>query len=71
MNWEQVRGRVKQVSGSLKEKWARLTDDDLLLLRGRKEAFLGRLQERTGLMKHEAKKQLDAVLARLKLGSIR
>lgn len=62
MNWEQVKGQVKQVGGKMKEKWARLTDDDLLLLEGKKEVFLGKLQERSGLVKEEAEKQLDAFL---------
>lgn len=63
MNWEQVQGQLKQVGGKLKEKWAKLTDDDMMLLRGKKEIFLGKLQERTGLAKEEAEKQLDTFLA--------
>jgi uncharacterized protein YjbJ (UPF0337 family) len=56
---------MKQVGGKLKEKWAKLTDDDLLLLKGKKEVFLGKLQERTGLVKDEAEKQFDAFVAKL------
>lgn len=63
MNWEQVQGQLKQVGGKLKEKWAKLTDDDLMLLQGKKEVFLGKLQERSGLVKDEAEKQLDAFLS--------
>ena len=63
MNWDQVHGQVTQVGGQLKQKWAKLTDDDLLLLKGKKEVFLGKLQERTGLMKDDAEKQFDAFLA--------
>ena len=65
MNWEQVEGQMKQVGGKLKEKWAKLTDDDLLLLEGKKEVFLGKLQERTGMAKDEAEKQLDAFIGAL------
>lgn len=65
MNWDQVEGRAKQVAGKLKEKWGKLTDDDLLLLKGKKETFLGKLQERAGLAKDEAEKQFDAFLAKL------
>jgi uncharacterized protein YjbJ (UPF0337 family) len=67
MNWDQVEGQIKQVGGSLKKKWAKLTDDDLLLLKGKKEVFLGRLQERSGLVKEEAEKQFDAFLGQLKV----
>lgn len=65
MNWDQVQGQMKQVGGKLKEKWAKLTDDDLMLLQGKKEVFMGKLQERTGLAKDEAEKQFDAFIAKL------
>jgi uncharacterized protein YjbJ (UPF0337 family) len=65
MNWDQVEGQMKQVGGKLKEKWAKLTDDDLLLLKGKKEVFLGKLQERAGLAKDEAEKELDALVSTL------
>lgn len=65
MNWEQMKGQVKQVGGKFKEKWAKLTDDDLLLLEGKKEVFLGKLQERTGMVKDEAEKQFDAFMRTL------
>ncbi|MDP1829208.1 MAG: CsbD family protein [Archangium sp.] len=67
MNWERVRGEARQVAGLLKQKWAKLTDDDLLLLEGQKEAFLGRLQERTGLEKEEVERQFDELLSGLEL----
>lgn len=67
MNWDRVRGEAKQLGGMLKQKWAKLTDDDLLLLQGKKDVFLGRLQERTGLAKEEVEKELDALLAHLDL----
>jgi uncharacterized protein YjbJ (UPF0337 family) len=67
MNWDQVQGELKHVGGVLKSKWAKLTDDDLLLLKGKKEIFLGKLQERTGLMKDDAEKQLDTFLGTLDL----
>lgn len=63
MNWDQVEGQMKQVGGKLKEKWAKLTDDDLLLLKGKKEVFLGKLQQRAGLAKDEAEKQFDAFIS--------
>lgn len=66
MNWECVRGEAKQLR-ALKQKWAKLTDDDLLLLEGQKDVFLGRLQERTGLARDEAEKELDTLLSSLDL----
>ena len=67
MNWEQVEAQLNHVGSKFKEKWAKLTDDDLLLLKGKKDAFVGRLQERTGLVKEEAEKQLDAFVTGLEL----
>ncbi len=65
MNWETIQGQAKQIGGKLKEKWAKLTDDDLLLLSGKKEVFMGKLQERTGLAKDEAEKQFEALMGNL------
>ncbi len=67
MNWDQVKGDALQVKGILKQKWAKLTDDDLLLLEGQKDAFLGMLESRTGLAKELAEKELDLLLGALDL----
>lgn len=67
MNWEQVKGNTKQLGGHLKQKWAKLTDDDLMLLDGKKEVFLGKLQERTGLAKDDAERQFDQLLSSVDL----
>ena len=58
MNWDQIEGKWKQVKGSAKQKWAKLTDDDLEFIAGKRENFAGRLQERYGIAKDEAEKQL-------------
>ena len=59
MNWDQVEGNWKQMAGAVKEKWGKLTDDDITVAQGRVEAFAGRLQERYGITKEEAQKQMD------------
>ena len=60
MNWDQVEGKWKQVKGSAREKWGRLTDDDLELVAGKKDKLVGLLQERYGFAKEEADRQSDA-----------
>jgi len=60
MNWDQIEGKWKQVTGSAKQKWGRLTDDDLAFINGSKDKFLGRLQARYGLSKEEAQNQVEA-----------
>jgi uncharacterized protein YjbJ (UPF0337 family) len=58
MNWDKVSGNWKQVKGKAKEKWAKLTDDDLTLAEGKRDQLLGRIQERYGVAKDEAEKQM-------------
>lgn len=59
MNWDTIEGKWKQVKGSARQKWGKLTDDDLDYIAGSKEKFIGRLQERYGLAKDEAQRQAD------------
>ncbi len=65
MNWDQVAGQWKQFEGKIRAMWGKLTDDDLKVVAGRKEAFVGRIQERYGIAKTDAEKQLDQWLAKL------
>jgi uncharacterized protein YjbJ (UPF0337 family) len=60
MNWDQVEGKWKQLSGSAREQWGKLTDDDMQTLTGQKDQLVGKIQERYGLAKAEAEKQSDA-----------
>ena len=59
MNWDRVEGKWKQIRGSARAKWGKLTDDDLNLIAGKKEKLIGLLQERYGIAKDEAEKQTD------------
>ena len=59
MDWNQVEGNSKQVKGQVKEKWGKLTDDDLTQINGRREQLEGKIQERYGVAKDQAKKQID------------
>jgi len=59
MNWEQVEAGWKQLKGDIRSKWAKLTDDDVELIGGKKDKFIGKLQERYGYMKEEAERVLD------------
>jgi uncharacterized protein YjbJ (UPF0337 family) len=59
MNWDRVEGNWKQAKGAVKEKWGKLTDDDLTMANGRREMLSGKLQERYGWAKDEADRQLN------------
>ena len=67
MNWDQITGRWKQWSGKAKEKWGKLTDDDLTTIAGQREQLAGLLQERYGYAKEQANKELDEFVKDLKL----
>ena len=44
----QIKGEWNIIKGELKQKWAKLTDDDLQYIEGKQEELLGRIQKRTG-----------------------
>jgi uncharacterized protein YjbJ (UPF0337 family) len=44
----------------VKEKWGKLTDDDVEVIAGKKEQLVGRLQERYGYSKEQAEKELNS-----------
>lgn len=58
MNWDRIEGNWKQVTGRAKEQWGKLTDDDLSVVAGRREQLAGKIQERYGVAKDEAEKQV-------------
>jgi uncharacterized protein YjbJ (UPF0337 family) len=66
MNWGQIQGDWKQFTGKVKEKWGKLTDDELTEIDGRRESFIGRLQEKYGYEKERAEKELSEFIAAIK-----
>jgi len=59
MNSDQLQGKWKQIKGSVKERWGKLTDDDLNVIDGRQEQLIGRIQERYGIAKEAAQQQVN------------
>jgi len=59
MNWDQIEGKWKQFRGSARQHWGKLTDDDLAMIAGSREKFVGKLQERYGIAREEAQKRAD------------
>ena len=66
MNWDQVAGGWKQFQGQVKEKWGKLTDDDLTVVAGKRDQLAGLLQQKYGYAKDQAEKELDDFLTTLK-----
>ncbi|MCV0394248.1 MAG: CsbD family protein [Rhizobiaceae bacterium] len=64
MDWNRVEGNWKQVKGSVKENWGKLTDDDLDVIAGRRDKLEGKIQERYGVEKDKARRDIDEWYAR-------
>lgn len=64
MNRDRLEGKWKQLSGSVREQWGRLTDDRLSVIAGKHDQLAGRYQEQYGITKEEGKRQLKDFLRR-------
>ena len=62
MNWDVLKGNWKQLTGKVKSKWGKLTDDDLTAISGKKDEFLGKLRERYGYERDQAEREVDEFL---------
>ncbi len=60
MNWDRIAGSWKQYSGKFREQFGKLTDSDIEQAKGRRDQLAGLIQERYGIAKDEAERQLDA-----------
>jgi len=69
MNWDQIQGKWKQMKGSAKQQWGKLTDDDLDIIAGQRDKLIGRLQERYGIARDEAEKRADEWSRALETGT--
>ena len=59
MNKDIFEGKWEKNKGKLKQKWAKLTDDDIQAVEGKSDELRGRLQERYGYSKEEAEKHIN------------
>lgn len=59
MDWNIIEGKWKQLKGSAQEQWGELTNDDLDVAAGNRQKLVGKIQERYGIAKDEAEKQVD------------
>ena len=58
MNKDQIQGQWQQLKGKIKEKWGKLTDDDLTQINGKRDILLGKLQSHYGYAKEKAEEHL-------------
>ena len=62
MNTTELKGNWDEQKGKLKQKFATLTDNDLLFLEGKKEEMLGKLQKKLGNLSGGTKQKVNIVL---------
>ncbi len=58
MNKLEIKGDWNILKGKLKQKWGELTDDDLDQIGGRKDQLVGKLQERKGIARDQAEREV-------------
>ncbi|MGK9470395.1 CsbD family protein [Pantoea agglomerans] len=59
MNKDEASGNWKQFKGKMKEKWGKLTDDDMQVIEGKRDQLVGKIQERYGSTKDEAEREVS------------
>lgn len=58
MNEDTIKGNWKQFKGKVKEQWGKLTNDDLDVIAGKRDQLIGKIQERFGIARDEADRQV-------------
>ena len=64
MDWDRVAGNWKQLKGKVKETWGKLTDDDMDIIAGKRDQLVWTLQEKYGIGKEEAERQVQTWVSR-------
>jgi uncharacterized protein YjbJ (UPF0337 family) len=59
-----LKGKWRQLKGEVKSQWGKLTDDDLERAEGDAEKLIGRVQERYGYQRDQAKREVDDFVRR-------
>lgn len=65
-NWNEIASRWTRFSRDVKKKWGELTDDEVMLVNGRRETLTRKIQEKYSITLEEANKQIDAWAAKLR-----
>lgn len=58
MNWEQIQGKWQEYKGRVKQRWGKLTDNDLTVIQGKREALAGKLLVSYGKTKEQVEKEI-------------
>lgn len=69
MNKLEIKGDWNILKGNLKQKWAQLTDDDLVFIEGKQDELMGRIQKRTGETREAVESSIREYRAAIAVGS--
>jgi uncharacterized protein YjbJ (UPF0337 family) len=58
MDWNRIEGQWQQAQGRIRERWGKLTDDDLARVAGKRDQFVGLLQQKYGQARDEIERQV-------------
>ena len=59
MNWDQIAGTWKELTGKARARWGEITDDEWMQAKGDRDQMVGLIQRRYGKAKEEAERELD------------
>jgi len=62
INFDMLKGKFNQILGDAKTEFGKLTDDELKMLEGQRDKFIGVVQEKYGIAKEEAEKKVNEFL---------
>ena len=65
MNHHQFEGKWEQLKGRIQQQWGKLTEDDLLLIKGKRKELIGKIIERHGIAKEKAEEDVDKFIDNL------
>lgn len=57
--WDRIAGKWKQLRGDVRTRWGELTDDEIDMVAGQRDKFVGKIQERYGIARDEAERQVN------------
>ncbi len=61
MNSDIAKGKWNQMTGVVKQKWGKLTDDEVEQMEGNFEEFYGKMQEKYGMSRDKAREEFDSL----------
>ena len=66
-NWNEIAGKWTQIGGEAKKQWGKLTDEELLEINGDRAILVGKIQEKYGIEREYAERQIDKWADKLKV----